>query len=146
MVDFNNLLKKRAVDAEKPKTLPAGNYNAVVLSHDTGESQQKKTPYLRFNYRLLSAHSEVDEEALAAIPNWNERKLYQDFYLTPDALYRLREHIEKMGIEVGDRMFDELIPETLQKQVVLVVGQEPSKKPGDDSIYNRVLDVIKSDA
>lgn len=145
MVDFKALLEKRVAEAERPKPLPPGVYIAVITEHTPGESQKKKTPYIRFSYRILAAHSEVDEAALAEMKNWNERKLYQDFYLTPDALWRLREHIEKVGVDFGSRTFAEALPDTLNKQIGIVVTQEASQKEGDDAIYNRIGDFVKLD-
>ena len=142
MVDFKALLKVRVADAERPKPLPVGTYTCTVTEIAGGESRQKKTPFVSFTFRVLQTGPDVDQTSLP--PNWSGREITQEFYLTEGALWRLREFLENaLGLEIGMRTFDEIIPESKGKMVGLQLIQEPSTKPGDTSIYNRVANFVK---
>lgn len=145
MVDFKALLNKRVDAVEKPKPLPVGLYICGITKYEAGESQQKKTPFIRYIFRVMASGPDVDVGSLPA--DWQGRELRGEFYLTEGAMWRFREFIENgLGIEVGARTFDEVLPETNNKMVGVQLIQEPSTKPGDDSIYNRIAGYVKVDA
>lgn len=142
MVDFKALLSKKVVETEKPKPLPAGTYTCAVMKHEGGESQQKKTPFIRFILRVMATGADVPVEALP--PDWQGRELRGEFYLTDASLWRLREFIENaLGLEIGMKSYDEILPDTLNKMVGVQLTQVPSQKPGDASIYNQIQGYVK---
>jgi hypothetical protein len=144
MVDFKALLKQRVADVKRPPPMPTGTYKAVVTDIKPGQSRQKKTPLLSFSYRVVEPMADVDAEALALVPKWHGKEMTQDWYLTEDALYRLGEHITKhLGIDIGERTYDEVLPECKMKEVYIHVVQNPSAKPGSDEVYNNISEFSK---
>jgi hypothetical protein len=130
MTNFAEILSRRPEDQERPKPFPAGTYTALVLRHETGETSKKQTPYVRFYFQAVEAHDDVDQEALAEI-DMQKKTLRDDFYLTDDALYRLSEFLETLGIEMSGRTFAECLPETINQAITITVShsinqQDPS--------------------
>lgn len=125
MADFAALMNKPVEAAVKAPTAPAGHYLATVIGHEFGVSSKKNTPYCRFNFALLAAQDDVDEEALEAAGGQeflNTRRLRADFYLTEDAMYRLREFLEDaLDLNCSGRNFDEVVPEAANLQLLIEV-------------------------
>ena len=135
-VNFAELLGVQVESAERPRLFPAGHYDSVITGHEMGTSAQKGTPFVRFNIKLLSPGEDVDAdlfEQAGGIAALNERKTIPlDFYLTKDALYRLREFLENTaGMECSGRNFDVVIPETTNAQIVVVIAHRAGQKEGE---------------
>ncbi len=125
-VDFSVLMNKPVEEAERPKAAPAGTYLAGIVSHEFGTSTKKGTPYCRFNFQLLAAQDDVDAEALeeaGGVEFMNKKRMRYEFYLTDDAMYRLREFLEEaLELNCSGRNFDEVVPETANMQVLVTIG------------------------
>lgn len=135
--DFNAILATPADTVERPKPRPAGTYIAVIVGHEFDKSAQRGTPYCRFRYRLISPGDDIDPADLP--DNWNQRELRDDFYLTPDALFRLTEFLQNaVGLEISGRTLAELIPETTNQQVTVTLGHRPSQQD-PSRIFENIL-------
>ena len=125
MVDFAALMNKPVEEAVRPPTAPAGHYLAGIVSHEFGTSTKKGTPYCRFNFQLLAAQDDVDEEILEAaggVEFLNKKRMRYEFYLTDDAMYRLREFLEEaLELNCSGRNFDEVVPESANMQVIVEI-------------------------
>ena len=142
-VNFAELLSIQVESAERPKSFPIGDYNTIVAGHEFGTSSQKGTPYVRFNIKLLGPLEGVDEELFeeaGGMEALNARKpLRLDFYLTPDAMYRLREFLEEsLDLSCAGRAFDEVIPEATNVSFVSSVKHDAGNKPGE--VYMNIND------
>lgn len=124
-VDFNKLLSVSADDVKAPKPLPAGTYHGVIKSYKFGESSQNKTPYVRFDIGIQSAGADIVPEDLEEI-DLSKKKLYRDYYLTTEALYRLKELIQSCNIPMQGRQFSEMIPDLNGMPVIIDVTQRPN--------------------
>jgi hypothetical protein len=123
MPDFNALLDKDPTSFERPPTAPEGEYLLVIKSKTYGQSSQKKTPFVEFGYGVISAMPSVPEEALENI-DLTKVKFRDQFYLTEDAMYRLREFFEIVGcLQETTR---ESIDASIGCQVVATIGHETS--------------------
>ncbi len=148
-VNFNELLSVQVESVERPKSFPIGHYEAVVASHEMGTSSKKGTPYVCFPTKLLGPGEDVDEElfeqagGMAAL---TERKpIPMTFYLTKDAMYRLREFLEEgLGLNCQGRNFDEVIPETTNAPLTVHVSHRAGQKEGE--FYMELDDYIKAAA
>ena len=94
MPDFNALLDADPTSFETP----ADSYRkastwSLLKGSEFGKSSQKQTPYVRFHYNVLQALDSVPQEALADM-DLNKAKMRDDFYITEDAMFRLREFFE----------------------------------------------------
>ena len=139
-VDFKTLLSTPVESAERPKPRPAGTYNGVIEKFQFDKSRQKLTPYVRFSLTAISPGPGIDQVALQDAGPIDKWKPHRDYYLTNDALYRLRELIESCGISTSGRSFNETIPELKGKPVVLtvVLANSTNETTGEVSIFNNV--------
>lgn len=125
MPDFNALLDADPTSFERPPTLPEGEYLALVKGSEFGKSSQKQTPYVRFHYTILQALDSVPQEALDGV-DLGKAKMRDDFYITEDAMFRLREFFELAdAVESNTR---ESVQACIGKQVVLTIGHTPSQR------------------
>lgn len=128
MADFNALLSSKVEDAEKPKPLPTGSYLFTVKTHRFDESKQKQTPYVEFTVQPIQPVDDVDADALALVPNWNQKQMRLTFYITEEAKYRLSDFLEHCGVSIAGRTFAECIPDTTNTQFVGNVEHSPNPR------------------
>lgn len=145
MTDFNSILNTQAGQAERPKTPPVGTYVGFIKNYEFGESAQKKTKYVRFNLVASQPQPDVDEQLFMDFGGseaLGKAKLRVDFYLTPDALYRLDEFLMSLGIELSGRTYKETLPETAQKAIQFHVSHQASNKPGSTDVFANVDQIM----
>ncbi len=135
MPDFASLLKRPAGEGKRPVVLPMGDYQGIISgAHSTGESSQKKTPFVRFPLRLLEwpedapdSWSETDSEGNIVEVNREDVDLGARtsfgaaFYLTDAALFMLDDFIKSCGIESEGRDYEEILPELIGQRVLVTV-------------------------
>lgn len=134
--DFSKLLSKNMDGVERPKPLPPGTYYGRIEKFSVDESKEKKTPFVRFNLKVTSADESIDADAVNGI-DLSKKQLRKDFYLTPDADYRLKEFLKSCGIKVQGRTFGEVLPETVNSPVIMEVTQRAAQD-GSGELYNDV--------
>jgi len=135
---FKELLNKPADTIEKPKALPAGTYIGAITKYEFGESKEKKTPFVRFIFAVHSAGEDVDPDSLVGV-DLSKKTLRRDFYLTDDALYRVKELMESCGHSTTGRTLGEIMPDMNGTQVMLEVTQRSSQDGSE--VYNDVGNV-----
>ena len=145
MPDFTQLLSKPLNDVKRPPLLPSGSYYGVIRSWEPGESSQKKTPFVRFNVAMTHPADDVDTGEMKSrgidTSVIAKKQMHQDFYITADAEYRLKEFYETLGIsDVESRTHQSCLPETLGKAVICDVTERPNREdptaPGFNEIRN----------
>jgi hypothetical protein len=124
--NFSSILDK-PVDAEanRPKPLPVGTYTCIVDGiprHDL--SKQKQTPFVEFQLKPVSPGPDVDQEALAAAGGL--KNLRTTFYTTEEAIFRLDQFLENLGIEKGMSR-KEAISQAPGRQVLATVTHRASQ-------------------
>lgn len=138
--DFTQLLKTNLDTVKRPPTLAAGTYHGRITKYEFGESKEKKTPYVQFHIQLLSAGADIASEDMRdadGVPiDLSKRQMRRDFFLTAEAMYRLKEFIESCGISTSGRSLDTTIPELLNAPVLVGVVQTNSRDGSE--IYNNV--------
>lgn len=132
--NFSDLLKDNIDDIEAPTPAPAGSYNAIVTGHEFGESQNNKTPYCRMLIKPLEPLADVDEDQFKEFQEndrggWDDDyRFKQDFWLTPDAKFRLKNFlIDALGLEGSGRTLEDLIPESVSQSLTITLKHNPSK-------------------
>ena len=136
--DFRSLLDTPMDEIERPKPLPAGTYFGVVKTNKFDESSNKKTPYVRFSIQATAAGEDIDQNDLEGV-ELGKKTFNKDFYLTPEARYRLKDFLESLGISTQGRSLGECIPEALQAQVMFKLGLRPSEDGKE--FFNEVKDI-----
>lgn len=143
MTDFSNLLSTKFDDIKRPPIKPAGTYHGLIAGYDFGRSTQKKTPYVRFAFTGLQPGEDIDPASCVDSDgepiDFSKWKPSTDFYITSDAMYRLKEFLEALGIPGTGREIKEMLPESRNLPVLLTV----SVKSNEDGtgFFNRVEDV-----
>jgi len=138
---FRELLSMHTDAVERPGPLAAGHYIGILKGHEYGATRHKQTPYIRFFFTPTEETADVEPGANGDI-DLTKRELRKDFYLTPQAIYRLSDFLDAvLGRETG-RSFDERIPDTRGVRVVFKVTTRESQDGSE--IYNDVGDVVKA--
>ena len=117
------------VDAEanRPKPLPVGTYLCIVDGIPKfDKSTQKQTDYVEFTLKPVQPQSDVDQEALTAAGGIGSKTLRTTFYLTEEAVYRLDQFLENLGIEKGQSR-KESVAQAPGRQINAVVSHATSK-------------------
>jgi hypothetical protein len=142
-VNFNDLLSRPVDSAKKPPTKPAGTYSATIQGYKFDVSPKQKTPFVRFTLNNLSPGEDIppencrDEDGNPIdFSKWTPTR---DFYLTDDAIYRLKDLLQSLGIPTDGRSFGETIPETKGMPVMIQVVHATSED--GKSIYANVRDI-----
>ena len=135
-VNFADLLNVQVDTAERPKSFPVGNYQAIIAGHEFGTSSKKGTPYVRFWCKLTGPNEDVDEddfETAGGMEALQARKpIKLDFYLTGDGMYRLREFLEdSLELQCAGRSFDEVIPEATNVTFTATIKHDAGQKVGE---------------
>lgn len=139
-VNFQHLLSKPIDSVKRPVAKPAGTYFGQIIGHKFDESKQKKTPFVRFELGGVQPGPDIDQSLLVDaegqpldLSKWHP---YKDFYLTDDSLYRLKDFLDSLKINISGRQFGETIPETKGMPVQFDVTMEPASEGG--GFYNNV--------
>lgn len=136
--NFGSVLDRPSQAIERPRPLPAGHYIMVVKGQPKfDKSTQKKTEYAEYTMVPMQAMEDVDAEALAdALTNkaTGEKKALQDktmrntYYLTDDAIWRLKEFLDHCGVDDGDGItLRQRVNAATGCQVLVTVRNRPSE-------------------
>jgi|SRR5215471_13022832 len=144
-VNFKELLDRPVDSAKKPPTKPPGTYRGIIASFKFDESKQQRTPFVRFTINnvqpgddiLANPKNLLDDEGEQI--NFSKWIPYKDFYLTDDALYRLKEFMHSLGIDTAGRSFNETLPE-VTGMPVLFHGVTSTSDDGKN-VYTNVADI-----
>lgn len=123
MPDFTSLLSKPVADVKRPEALPAGIYPGVIKGYELGDQNKNKTPYVRFSLGLTGWPEGA--EAIEGV-DLSHRSLRRDYFLTEDALWRLKDLMESLGIKAAT--FADGLPETQGASVQIEVQQYMSQQ------------------
>lgn len=141
-VDFSSLLSKPADDIKRPPALPAGSYFGIIDKHELGESREKKTPFVSYTVKLTGEFGEdVSADDVSDI-EINKRVMRKDFYLTEDALWRLKEFLESCGIPSAGRSLGEMIPEAVQCRVLCEISSQIDRKDPEAPPRNQIEKLV----
>lgn len=134
MANFGAILDRAPSEVDRPKPLPAGSYTCIVKGTPRfDKSSKKQTEFVEFTLAVQAAGEDVDEELLKewmAKSDGTARRL-QDatvratYYITEDALWRLKDFLENCGITEGDSL-REMIDEAPNSQVIAYIKHRPS--------------------
>jgi hypothetical protein len=133
--NFGTLLDKPSSEVERPKPLPQGSYHCIVKGLPRFDvSSKKKTEFVEFTLAVQSAGEDVDEDDLK---NWmvkgdGSSRRIQDatiratYYITEDALWRLKDFLQHCGIEEGESI-RAMIDESPNCEVIAYIRHRASE-------------------
>lgn len=137
-VSFKDLLSTPLDTVKRPPALPQGTYEGVVKAFEFGESREKKTPYVRVFFTLIAAGEDVDADLMNGV-DLAKRAPRTDFYVTNDSMWRIKEFLASLGLDVEGRTLSEVIPEMVSANVQLYITQRSSAD--GQEIFNDVKSV-----
>jgi hypothetical protein len=134
VANFEEILKKKSSEVNRPVAFPVGTYHCLVDGPpEPGKSSQKGTPYLRFRFKILAPWKGVDA-AQAAEQQVVGKFIVNDYYITDDSTYRLFDMLkDTLGIEIGEegapneKPLEEAVAEAPGKQLLVTLKHELSQ-------------------
>ncbi len=147
---FESILDTPADAVERPKPGPAGTYSVIVRGMpEHGVSTLKKTPFVRFTYVFQAAGEDVDEDELKEwltdkngnVTALNSRSIKDTYYTTTDALWRLTDTLENMGISLDDKTVRAALDETPNSALNILVSHRASED--GTQVFAEVKRVLK---
>jgi hypothetical protein len=126
MNQFSAILDKPFDEIDRPKPLPVGTYVCIVQGQPRfDKSARKGTDFVEFTLKPLAALDDVDADDLEAAGGIAEKTIRHTFYLTEDAIYRLKEFLlDHLGIEADNA--SDAIPLTPGRQVLVSIKHQAS--------------------
>jgi len=137
---FEDILNQKAADAKAPEALPGGEYVLRVGKHVLRNVTTKNGPATVLDVFLNTVESlTADPEELS---NRNidlgKKSVKASFWIDADSMWRLTNFLEKLGLNVEDDTFANLIDDMAGGELVGVVTERPSGIVGDDRVFNDV--------
>lgn len=134
MASFQDILSKPAASIEPPKALPVGTYLCIIDGQpEFTKVGKNQTDALKIGFKPVQAQPDVDQEQLQSALSVNgavsalaDKKINQNYFITENAVFRLKALMEHCGIELGTKPLGELIPELMGKQVLVTMGHRAS--------------------
>lgn len=126
--NFGALLDKPSTEIERPKPLPAGSYTCVVKGLPRfDKSSKKQTEFVEFTLQPLAAGEDVDADELESMGGIANKTIRATYYITEDALWRLKDFLAHLGIEDEDRSLRQMIEDAPGKQVIAYIRHRASE-------------------
>ena len=127
--NFGALLDKPSSEVEKPKPLPQGSYTCVVQGLPKFDKSTKKgTEYVEFTLKVLAAGEDVDQDELKLMGGIQDKTIRDTYYITENALWRLKEFLVNAGIEEDDdKSLRQMIEETPGCQIIVHIKHTASQ-------------------
>lgn len=125
--NFGAILDRPSTEIERPKPLPVGTYTCVVKGLPRYDKSTKKgTEFVEFVLQPLAAGEDVDEEALKEMGGFQNKTIRATYYLTEDAVWRLKKFLDDCGIEEGDLSLRQRIEQAPGSQVYAYMKHQAS--------------------
>ena len=139
MADLRTLLDTPADDIKKPPVWPVGDYHGFIEKYETGESREKKTPFIRVFIKATRADESINPELLEGIDFSKGRSFRTDFYLLEDksSHWRLKEFLEKIGLSTEGQTLAALVPQMVSKPVRFALTQRANND--NTELFNEVV-------
>lgn len=151
-VNFGSLLSVSASKAKRLPPLPPGTYHVRVNEGvETGKSENKGTPFLRFKLTVLAPDEDVDvDEYEGGLEKIVGRTLVHTFWLPveegsdharPDMVAQVREFMEDCGITFED---DEEVGSKLPELTNAECKVSITHRPSPNNPENMLVDISGS--
>lgn len=138
--NFGSILDTQSSAVERPKPLPVGTYTCVIQGLPRfDKSSKKQTEFAEFKLKVLAAGEDVDTDDLTAMlgeKTLGDIPLKDTYYLTEDAIWRLKKFLDDCGIEEDDLTLRQRIEQTPGCQIAVTIKHEASQD--GEAIFARV--------
>lgn len=126
---FSDVLDMPASEVERPKPLPVGTYLfAVTGPHEDKTVGKNNTRVAEFKARPVSAMDDVDRESLADYGFPTEKTVRLSFFLTEDAIYRLKDfYVDVLGKDSEGKTIRQMLSELPGSTFLGIIQHRPSE-------------------
>lgn len=127
--NFSSVLDKQADTIERPKPYPVGTYTFLVQGPPKlDKTTKKQTDFCEFTCKFLAPSEDVDREALAEMGGISDKTIRNTYYLTEDAVWRLKEFLTtSLGIDGSNKSLREMLSEAPGRQFLGHIRHKPSE-------------------
>lgn len=133
---FSSILDRPSADVERPKPLPQGTYICVVEGMPRyDKSSRKGTDFAEFTLKVIQADEDVDADDLKAVGGGVGKTIRATYYLTEDALWRLKVFLDDCGVEEGKHSLRRRAEMAAGHQVGVFIKHEATD---DGAVFARV--------
>lgn len=143
--NFQSILSDSPTEVLRPPMTPIGTYLCVVGDWESGQSSQKKTPFIKFNLKPIAPMQDVDEDALKEIGGLEGKRLSITFYITDEAVFMLDQFHENCGIDLGDGTSRAARNDEVRNAQVLATVEHEIDRNNPERTYVRVNRTAKAD-
>lgn len=146
-MNFNDVLKTKGNEIERPPLIPVGTYRAAVAKCAQGEAGQDWDT-IDFQLGLIEAQSDVDPDELAKYGSLKSSQVRHSFMFskkgddeaaTARTLFNLKRFLsETLKVENIDNMsIKEALTQVQGRQLLVQIGLRPDKND-TETFYNQV--------
>lgn len=147
MVNFNDVLKTKGGDIERPPLIPIGTYRGAIAKCQQGEAGQDWDT-IDFQIGLIEPQSDVDMDELAKYGSLKSTQVRHSFMFskkgddeaaTARTLFNLKRFLgETLKVEDLENMsIKEALGQVQGRQLLVNIGLRPDKND-PDTFYNQV--------
>jgi hypothetical protein len=141
---FEEILDKRSSDIRQLKALPQGTYRAIVKGCPTfNPVGANQTPAVNFKLTGFVPVGYIDPDVLAECENIADRELTLNLFLTEAAMWRLKQFLDHLGIEEGDRTLRERLADAPNRPVIVTITHSTGRN--SEQIFANVTSIAKAE-
>ena len=138
MSDFEAILSRKVEDTTQPPVFPAGTYRLAAVGAKGKEGRNDNSDYVSFVYRPVEPMEDVDADRFAEIDeeDFEGARLFSRIWLGDKRdEWNLRKHLEKHGIDMTGRTYDEVLKDIAGAEVMGYVTEDVAQD-GETPINN----------
>jgi hypothetical protein len=141
---ITSILDRSPASIKRPKPLPPGTYLTVVRGLPRyDKSSKKQTEFVEFTLVIQKPADDVNPEDLAAMGGCIGKEIKATYYLTDDAVYRLKDFLEHCDFDVDsdEATLREMSEQAAGSQVWATIRHESSQD--GKQIFARLRDTAR---
>lgn len=127
--NFAELLNTKTDDIERPKPVPPGTYLFSIKEFKFDNVGQNQNPACIYTFQFLLPDEDVDQDEFQEFggqPKLASRTHRETFWLTPDAMFRLKDFLAILG-ETSGRTLQACISESVGQQFKATISHRMGK-------------------
>src|SRR5262245_34604349 len=139
-MSITDILERRSDTFEKLPPLPPGQYVTTVVAYEQDHVGPRQTPAVIFTLRGFAPApmSPIATGDLSKYGDLSMREMRYTLYLTEAAAWRVRQFLDHLGIEEGDRSLGERLSEAPNKPVIVTIKHDMGKGPNAGAIFANI--------
>jgi hypothetical protein len=141
---MDNILNQRTDTFEKLPPLPPGQYVTMVAAYEPKEVGRNQTPAVVFTLKGFTPAGHIPPSYFERCGDLTTREMPYTLYLTEASRWRVREFLDQLGIEEGDRTLSERLSEAVGKPIMVTITHELGKGQNAGTTFANVSETFKA--